>query len=287
MDHKGSVLVGRLFEDMDAIAGNVALKHCCDGDPNTKRPSLVTASVDEINQKNPIPISDDILLTGKHTVSHSIIDQETMHCSRILLRGFLLCAGQVAWVGSSSLDVLVEVHRVDPDPTSKDTCLLSSIFTYVARDRDTMKAVTVNPLTLQSAEELALYDQRQHAAADRKAQRSNNHAITDAAVIETTQKLIERGTAMQDLPALAPANAVLMNRTGLENSVVCQPQHVNTAGKVFGGYISKYPCMAHALVCSTLYEAAVSLGPSNRFSRIMSRWLSNSLVVSQCTERLT
>jgi hypothetical protein len=63
VDHTGNVLTGKLFEDMDALAGNVALKHCTDGGP--KRPSLVTASVDEIIQKNPIPIDEDILLIGK------------------------------------------------------------------------------------------------------------------------------------------------------------------------------------------------------------------------------
>jgi hypothetical protein len=63
VDHTGNVLMGKLFEDMDALAGNVALRHCSDGGP--KRLSLVTASVDEIIQKNPIPVDEDILLIGK------------------------------------------------------------------------------------------------------------------------------------------------------------------------------------------------------------------------------
>jgi acyl-coenzyme A thioesterase 9 len=64
VDHTGNVLVGKLFEDMDALAGNVANKHCCDDNPLTKRLSLVTASVDEILQRNPIPVQSDIILTG-------------------------------------------------------------------------------------------------------------------------------------------------------------------------------------------------------------------------------
>ncbi len=65
VDHTGNILVGKLFEDMDALAGNVANKHCCDDDPLTKRLSLVTASVDEILQRNPIPVHSDIILTGE------------------------------------------------------------------------------------------------------------------------------------------------------------------------------------------------------------------------------
>lgn len=64
VDHTGSVLIGKLFEDMDALAGNVANKHCCDDDPRTKRLSLVTASVDEIIQRSPISVNQDIVLTG-------------------------------------------------------------------------------------------------------------------------------------------------------------------------------------------------------------------------------
>lgn len=48
---------------------------------------------------------------------------------------------------------------------------------------------------------------------------------------------------MEDMPALASSNAVLMRYTALENSLVCQPQNVNMAGRVFGGYLSKYVCV--------------------------------------------
>ena len=60
--------------------------------------------------------------------------------------------GQVVWVGSSSLDIAVEVHRnlldagssvpmLVPDTPSR---VLSSIFTYVARDKLSGKAQKVN-----------------------------------------------------------------------------------------------------------------------------------------------
>lgn len=64
IDHTGNILIGKLLEDLDALAGNIANKHCCDEDPLSKRLSLVTASVDEIVQRHPISINDDLILTG-------------------------------------------------------------------------------------------------------------------------------------------------------------------------------------------------------------------------------
>lgn len=145
--------------------------------------------------------------------------------------------------------MIIEIHRAadvttpDGQPTfqreSAKSKLLSSFFTYVARDRDTNKAALVNKLVLQNAEEENLFSTREEAASARKAQRGNStgHAHPEH---EALQKLIEAGNAMQDMPALAHPNAVLMRATGLENTVVCQPQNVNTGGRVFGGYISKY-----------------------------------------------
>lgn len=168
-----------------------------------------------------------------------------------------LLVGKVVWVGSSSLDVLVEVHTASTTDTvtnssDQPSILLSSFFTYVARNQDTNKAAAVNHLLLSTAEEEALHAQRVLLATQRKAQRTAPSASTDAELGDTLQKLIESGNALQDMPALAHSNAVLMKLTGLENSVVCQPQNVNTGGRVFGGYISKYPFLLLFLLTPVL-----------------------------------
>ena len=54
VDTLGDVLTGKLLEDLDALAGNVAFMHCDDNDPETRPLSLVTASVDRIRQTNRI-----------------------------------------------------------------------------------------------------------------------------------------------------------------------------------------------------------------------------------------
>ena len=53
---------GKLFEDMDALAGNVAYKHCERGG---HVPLLVTASIDRIRiNKNP-PLDQSMEMTGQ------------------------------------------------------------------------------------------------------------------------------------------------------------------------------------------------------------------------------
>jgi acyl-coenzyme A thioesterase 9 len=58
--------------------------------------------------------------------------------------------------------------------------------------------------------------------------------------VDTLNALVERGQAMEDMPSLAHPNAVLMKRTVLENCLLCRPQHANTAGRVFGGFMSTF-----------------------------------------------
>lgn len=242
VDHTGNILTGKLLEDLDALAGNVANRHCCDENLSSKRLSLVTASVDEIIQSSPIPTSDDLVLTGKPTPFKFC---ELYAFGITIINPVSFPSGHVVWVGKSSLDVNVEIHRANeydsstsaPESREKSR-LLSSTFTYVARHRATGKAALANPLQLTSDAEKVLFDQRAAAADLRRSQR-DTPPVAPIEETEALQRLIEEGSAMQDMPALAHRNAILMKHTGLENSVVCQPQNVNTGGRVFGGFISK------------------------------------------------
>ena len=48
----GTLRVGRLLEDMDALAGSVAYLHVDDGDPDTPPPILVTASMERLEVRD-------------------------------------------------------------------------------------------------------------------------------------------------------------------------------------------------------------------------------------------
>lgn len=88
------IRVGRVFEDLDSLAGSVAYQHCFS--PGRPSPLLVTASVDEIVLKHPISVHQDV----------------TMH-------------GSVAWTGSSSLDIIATINQPQYEEPS-----LTALFSF-------------------------------------------------------------------------------------------------------------------------------------------------------------
>ena len=275
LDSGGNVLIGKLFEDLDSLAGTVAFLHSQDDSPDTPPAQLVTASCEAITLRRPIPTSKDIVLVG-----------------------------QVGWVGKSSLDVIVEVHeRRGTEPVStllgsaSPTLLLSSVFTYVSRNRATGKPLAVNRLVLEplpspgstatthpkagtgstSTVKIGLgleleaqrsfQRQREAAAVARKAMSAMSSLSPAPAAAKPTpttpptptptsasassidpapardrerdreRALIEAGRCLQDLPALAAPHTILMSQSQMDHSFICHPQNTNTAGRVFGGFL--------------------------------------------------
>ncbi len=235
VDPLGNVMIGKVFEDLDALAGNVAHNHCDDNDGRNWKMSFVTASVDKIVQDKFLPIDKDLIIIG-----------------------------QVVWVGRTSMVILVEVHLAeegaqtvgqDFDPlASKESRLLSSYFTFVARNVATGRAEPVNPLLLSTAAEQRLFSQRQAIVEGKKRElRTSCDILYGGKYREAILQLIEAGSSTKDMPALAHPCSVLMAYTALENSLVCQPQNVNTAGRVFGGFIMH---RAYDLALATCYTFA-------------------------------
>lgn len=109
------IRVGKILEDLDALAGNIALQHCsADGKVDTSDLMLVTASIDRVTVKHHPNLKDDITLSGK-----------------------------VIFVGSSSLQISMKAVS-----SWTDEPWLNAKFTFVGRNRATNKSFKVNPLLL-------------------------------------------------------------------------------------------------------------------------------------------
>ena len=67
------------------------------------------------------------------------------------------------------------------------------------------------------------------------------------------KRLMESGQAAEDMPSLSDYNSILMRKTQLENIFICQPQNVNTAGRIFGGFLMH---RAYDLAHATCYSFA-------------------------------
>jgi len=140
--------------------------------------------------------------------------------------------------------------------------LMVADFVYVARDRATMQSIKVPALAPQTAEQRAMFAEgKMNAALKRE---MSKRFLTRTAADETAvAKQLERGLCAADLPALWNArNEVLMPTTVLENTTLTKPQHRNTAGRVFGGYLMR---QCYELAFNTCY---VFSGRHPTFERI-------------------
>ena len=240
----GFVSHGIVFEDLDALAGNVAFRHCSTANA-ADAPMLVTAAVDKIKLLRSITVGSDVEMIGK-----------------------------VIWTGRSSLIIRMTLQQqrgaTESDNASADddaeVCMEAN-FTFVARDAATKKAVGIAPFAPSTPREEVLFEQceRRYARLTwRRGMERAQHARDWARVAELRAALNPDDAAAQQrederlteekasvaallteaqqalaMPALAAVDAgvVLMPVTRLENSLICQPQQRNTAGRVFGGFL--------------------------------------------------
>jgi acyl-coenzyme A thioesterase 9 len=73
----GAIRIGKVLEDLDALAGSIAYLHCDDGPDFPISKTIVTASLDRIDMTSHIPPDMDIKLSGhvtRKTFSSAICD---------------------------------------------------------------------------------------------------------------------------------------------------------------------------------------------------------------------
>ena len=219
----GTVRIGTIFEDMDALAGNCAFMHADDDNPATLAPILVTASVDRISLDRPIKLDAPLELVGK-----------------------------AVWAGRSSMRIRMEAQQ-GGEPA------MSAFFTFVARDASTGKATPVNKLRPETAEEVVYFEEGEALTLRRKQQRSQSaEQALEASQARASReaKLLRNSAAHLQLPCLAGSDSILMAQTAISNAFLCQPQQRNTAGRIFGGFLMR---RAFELAISNCYLFAGSV----------------------------
>ncbi|KAL6655239.1 hypothetical protein ACP70R_006065 [Stipagrostis hirtigluma subsp. patula] len=227
-DPWNEVRIGKLLEDLDALAGTIAVKHCSDDDSTTRPLLVVTASVDKMVLKKPIRVDADLKI-----------------------------AGAVTYVGRSSIDIQIEVTQVEQECDSQsDPIVLTANFTFVARDSVTGKSAPVNRLSPETEKEKQLFEEREARDKMRKRKREEQKGALENGIhkfhaeAERLDSLLAEGRVFADFPALADRDSILLRDTRLENSLICQPQQRNLHGRIFGGFLMH---RAFELAFSTAY----------------------------------
>ncbi|XP_068662264.1 acyl-coenzyme A thioesterase 2, chloroplastic isoform X2 [Aristolochia californica] len=228
-DPWNEVRIGKLLEDLDALAGTIAVKHCSDDDSTTRPLILVTASVDKMVLKKPLRVDTNLRV-----------------------------AGAVTWVGRSSIDIQMEVTQSNEGGSSNalDPIALTANFTFVARDSKTGKSAPVNRLMPETEREKKLLEEGELRDRLRKKKREEDKQKFELGghdlrvEVGRLKALLAEGRIFCDMPALADRNSILIRDTGLENALICQPQQRNLHGRIFGGFLMH---RAFELAFSTAY----------------------------------
>ncbi|KAK1428549.1 hypothetical protein QVD17_17385 [Tagetes erecta] len=220
-DPWNEVRIGKLLEDLDALAGTISVKHCSDDDSTTRPLLLVTASVDKMVLKKTISVDCDLKM-----------------------------AGAVIWVGRSSIEVQLEVTQLSTDV---ETVALTANFIFVARDSKTGKAAPVNRLSPETKAEKLFYEEAEARNKLRKLKKVDRKGTEEKGEKNRLDLLLAEGRIFCDMPALANRDSILLRDTRLENSLICQPQQRNIHGRIFGGFLMH---RAFELAFSTAYTFA-------------------------------
>ncbi|KAI3861959.1 hypothetical protein MKW98_018242 [Papaver atlanticum] len=224
-DPWNGVRIGKLLEDLDALAGTISVKHCSDEDSMTRPLLLVTASVDKMVLRKPLRVDADLRI-----------------------------AGAVTWVGRSSIEIQLEVTQPSQDSSqaSEDVALTAN-FTFVARDSKTNKSAPVNRVLPESEQEKMLWEETEARDKMRKRKRGEKKIEIENGEDKRLKALLAEGRIFCDMPALANRDSILLKDTCLEYSLICQPQQRNIHGRIFGGFLMH---RAFELAYSTAYAFA-------------------------------
>jgi len=166
----------------------------------------------------------------------------------VLTRDIIL-SGQVSWAGSSSMEIRVRMYYADSGggANEEEEDILVSYFNFVAREQETGKAAQINTLDPQTAVEQAWFAEgARRSDVRREARRVAQSLVKDEKQLlldrlrhKQIQTMLDASRPFATLPALAPRDTVLIEKTVLTNTLVTQPQHQNTAGRVFGGFLMR------------------------------------------------
>ncbi|KAJ3124769.1 hypothetical protein HK100_011125 [Physocladia obscura] len=233
--HFGRIRVGKVLEDLDALAGYISFMHCAEA---LKPLAVVTASVDRMDLISEIPANLDVSLSG-----------------------------HVTYVGKSSMEVIIKLMPIHTDagltlhdmesiaylrtplPANKLTgdVFLIAKFIMVSLDATTGRPAPAPPLTLTNSQETALFEAgaRHKARKQLAAQASPSLRVPDLSEMQLVHSIFLEYMKYLDAngnpdPAKAkPKNVVWMKDTTFQNLVLTFPQDRNVHNKIFGGHLMR------------------------------------------------
>lgn len=209
---QGRLRAGQLFQDLDALAGRIAYRHCSPAEPVN-----VTASVDRIYMVKKV--------------------------DEISKFNFIL-AGSVTWTGRSSMEITVRGYsfenelpaEITSESLPHDNIFLSANFTFVARNPLTHKSFAINRLL--PVTESQWLDYRRAESRNNLKKLSAKNAKMMEPTTEENKLVHEMWKSSKDLQLSKTSNIRFMKDSEMTSTLFMQPQYRNRHSyMIFGGYL--------------------------------------------------
>lgn len=256
----GRLRIGQIFQDLDALAGVIAYKHC-----SPAQPVIVTASVDRVYMKKRLDSIAELNVT---------------------------LSGNVTWTGRSSMEITIKAatHKEDlkvgtelkPENINEDDVFLTANFTFVARNPETKRSFAINKLVPKTEEEkknfavAETFNLKKKGEAQKTAlihtapseeesllihkmwlqQRLDPNSASSFLDAASTSELTSNGSH-NNLPSTQNVQNMLMQETRISSTSMMQPQYRNRHSyMIFGGYLLRQT-FELAYACAAAFSHAI------------------------------
>jgi acyl-coenzyme A thioesterase 9 len=227
----GGIRIGRILEDLDAVAGKISLKHAFTNSVK-ERLQCVTASLDRIEMVRDLDENLDYKVYGN-----------------------------VVYVGKSSMEVLIKMTSIPLSKTFKDckgfnldlgqdNLVMTARFVMVALDHDTRTSIKVPRLLLETDTEKDLYAIGEARRA-RKQLESEISLLKKPPTVQEMYEIHDIFLKTQIEKSKCLEGSVKMKATENQSLIITHPQDKNLYDKVFGGYLMRQ-AYEHAYVSAIL-----------------------------------
>ncbi|KAI9342668.1 HotDog domain-containing protein [Obelidium mucronatum] len=229
--HFGKIRVGKVLEDLDALAGYISYVHCAGAEKDL---ALVTASVDRMDLlTNEIPTDRDISLSGHVTY----VGKSSMEVT-IKLVAILPDSG----ISKEDMESIKYLRTPLPATSLTGELILSAKFIMVSLDPDSGRASPAPQLILTEADKHLFEQGAQHKSRKQASlQQSLQHTPPTPSELALVHALyIESQQYLEPSPSkLKPAHVIWMKETRFQNLVLTFPQDRNLHNKIFGGHLMR------------------------------------------------
>lgn len=218
----GRLRIGQLFQDLDALAGVIAYRHC-----SPAQPVLVTASVDRVFMKKRLDNISDFNVS---------------------------LSGNVTWTGRSSMEITIKActhtedmnpieTRLGPDSINEDDVFMTANFTFVGRHPITKRSFPINNVVPGDQKELQEFVRAEKYNVNKK-ESSLKTGLTHVPPSEEESRLIH-SKWLQTLPEYQVSHtkspqivSSVMKDSRIHSTIMMQPQYRNRHSyMIFGGYL--------------------------------------------------